>query len=77
MGVSSEITSKEDELPLWMSVIKDDIDVLVTQFQQQMYTGFSIMMSEVVALYNKNDNEVSNDEEDDGSQIQMSYKNRH
>ena len=42
-----------------------------------MYTGFGKMMSEMVALYSKNDNEVSNDEEDDGSQIQMSYKNSH
>ena len=24
---------EEDELPLWMSIMKDDIDVLVTQFQ--------------------------------------------
>ena len=31
-------TTEEDELPLWMSIMKDDIDVLVTQFQQQMYT---------------------------------------
>ena len=27
-------TPEEDELPLWMSIMKDDIDVLVTQFQQ-------------------------------------------
>ena len=33
--------------------MKDDIDVLVTQFQQQMYTGFSIMISEMVTLYYK------------------------
>ena len=46
-------TSEEDELPLWMSIMKDDIDVLVTMFQQQMYTGFSKMMSEVVTLYHK------------------------
>ena len=44
-------TPEEDELPLWMSIMKDDIDVLVTQFQQQMYTGFSKMMSEMVTLY--------------------------
>ena len=29
-------TTEEDELLLWMSTMKDDIDVLVTQFQQQM-----------------------------------------
>ena len=44
---------EEDELPLWMSILKDDIDVLVTQFQQQMYTGFRKMMSEMVTLYYK------------------------
>ena len=38
-------TPEEDELPLWMSIMKEDIDVLVTQFQQQMHTGFSKMMS--------------------------------
>ena len=43
-------TPEEDELPLWMSVMKDDIDVLVTQFQQQMYTRFSEVMSEMVKL---------------------------
>ena len=26
-------TPEEDELPFWMSMMKDDIDVLVTQFQ--------------------------------------------
>ena len=46
-------TPEEDELPLWMSIMKDNIDVLVTQFQQQMYTGFSKMMSEKVRLYHK------------------------
>ena len=35
--VSQFKTTPEDELPLWMSIMKDDIDVLVTQFQQQMY----------------------------------------
>ena len=46
-------TPEENELLLWMSMMKDDIDVLVTQFQQQMYTGFSKMMSEMVKLYHK------------------------
>ena len=46
-------TPEEDELPLWMSIMKDDIDVLVTQFQQQMYTRFSKVMSEMVRLYHK------------------------
>ena len=44
---------EEDELPLWMSIMKDDIDVLVTQFQQQMYRRLSTMMSEMVKLYHK------------------------
>ena len=51
-------TPEEDELPLWMSIMKDDIDVLVTQFQQQMYTGFSKMMSEMATLYHKKNNEL-------------------
>ena len=51
-------TPEEDELPLWMSIMKDYIDVLVTQFQQQMYTGFSNMMSEMATLYHKENNEV-------------------
>ena len=46
-------SSEEDELPLWMSTMKDNIDVLVTQFQQQMYTGFSKMMIEMGKLYHK------------------------
>ena len=46
-------TPEEDELPLWMSIMKDDIDVLVTQFQQQMYKRFSKVMSEMVKLYHK------------------------
>ena len=46
-------TPEEDELPLWMSVMQDDIDVLVTQIQQQMYTRFSKVMSEMVKLYHK------------------------
>ena len=46
-------SSEEDELPLWMSIIEDDIDVLVTQFQLQMYTRFNKMMSEMVKLYHK------------------------
>ena len=36
-------SSSEDELPIWMSTMKDNIDVVVTQFQQQVYTGFSKM----------------------------------
>ena len=44
---------EEDELPLWISIIQDDIDVLVTQFQLQMYTRFNKMMSEMVKLYHK------------------------
>ena len=46
-------TPEEDELPLWMSIMKYDIDVLVTQFQQQMYKRFSKVMSEMVKLYHK------------------------
>ena len=44
---------EEDELPLWMSIMQDDIDVLVTQFQLQMYTRFKKIMSEMVKLYHK------------------------
>ena len=44
---------EEGELPLWMSIMKDDIDVLVTQFQQQMYKRLSTVMSEMVKLYHK------------------------
>ena len=44
---------EEDELPLWMSIMQDDIDVLVTKFQLQMYTRFNKMMSEMVKLYHK------------------------
>ena len=46
-------TPEEDELPLWMSIMKDDIDALVTQFQQQMYRRLSTVMSEMVKLYHK------------------------
>ena len=46
-------SSEEDELPLWMSTMKDNIDVLVTQFQQQMYAGFSKMLIEMGKLYHK------------------------
>ena len=46
-------TTEEDELPLWMSIMKDDIDVLVTQFQQQMYRRLSTVMSEMVKIYHK------------------------
>ena len=44
---------EEDELPLWISIMQDDIDVLVTQFQLQMYTRFNKIMSEMVKLYHK------------------------
>ena len=44
---------EEDELPLWMSIMKDDLDVLVTQFQQKMYKRLSTVMSEMVKLYHK------------------------
>ena len=49
----SYVKTTPEELPLWMSMMKDDIDVLVTHFQQWMYTGFSKMMSEMVKLYHK------------------------
>ena len=44
---------EEDELPLWISIMQDNIAVLVTQFQLQMYTRFNKMMSEMVKLYHK------------------------
>ena len=44
---------EEDELPLWISIMQDNIDMLVTQFQLQMYTRFTKMMNEMVKLYNK------------------------
>ena len=44
---------EEDELPLWISIMQDNIDVLVTQFQLQMYTRFNKMMNEMVKLYYK------------------------
>ena len=44
---------EEDELPLWMSIMQDDIDVLVTRFQLQIYTRFNKMMSEMGKLYHK------------------------
>ena len=43
----------EDELPLWISIMQDNIDVLVTQFQLQMYTRFNKMINEMVKLYHK------------------------
>ena len=46
-------SQEEDELLLWMTVMKDNVDVLVIQFQQQMFTGFSKMMSEMVKLNHK------------------------
>ena len=45
--------SEEDELPLWMTIMKDNIDVLVSQFQQQMYAGFSKILIEMGKLYHK------------------------
>ena len=48
-----KISSEEDELSIWMSTMKDNIDVLVTQFQQQMYNGFSKMLVEMGKLYHK------------------------
>ena len=48
-----KISSEEDELSIWMSTMKNNIDVLVTQFQQQMYTGFSEMLVEMGKLYHK------------------------
>ena len=48
-----KISSEEDELSIWMSTMKDNIDVLVTQFQQQKYTGFSKMFVEMGKLYHK------------------------
>ena len=44
-------SSEEDELSIWMSTMKDNIDVLVTQFQLQMYTGFRKMLVEMGKLY--------------------------
>ena len=43
----------EDELPLWISIMQDNIDVLVTQFQLQMYTRFNKMINEMLKLYHK------------------------
>ena len=44
---------EEDELPLWISIMQDNIDVLVTQFQLQMYTRFNRMINEMVKLYHQ------------------------
>ena len=44
-------SSEEDEISIWMSTMKDNIDVLVTQFQLQMYTGFRKMLVEMGKLY--------------------------
>ena len=52
-------TLEGDKLPLWMTIMEDDVDILVTQFQQQLYAGLGKMMGEMAALYHKNDNEVS------------------
>ena len=46
-------SSEENELSIGMSTMKDNIDVLVTQFQQQMYTGFNKMLVEMGKLYHK------------------------
>ena len=48
-----KISSEEDELSIWMSTMKYNIDVLVTQLQQQMYTRFSKMLVEMGKLYHK------------------------
>ena len=48
-----KISSEEDELSIWMTTMKGNIDVLVTQFQQQMYTGFSKMLIEMGKLYHQ------------------------
>ena len=53
MVTQVKISSEEDELSIWMSTMKNNIDVLVTQFQQQMYTGFSKMLVEMGKLYHK------------------------
>ena len=51
-------SSEEDELPLWMTIMNDNINVLVTQFQQQMYAGFSKMLIEMGKLYHKKKEET-------------------
>ena len=51
--VQQKSSPEESELPLWISIMQDNIDVLVTQFQLQMYTRFTKMMNEMVKLYNK------------------------
>ena len=48
-----KISSEEDKLSIWMSTMKNNIDVLVTQFQQQMYNGFSKMLVKMGKLYHK------------------------
>ena len=44
-------TSEVDELSFWLDQMKNDVDVLVTQFQKQMYTGLSKMMGAMSTLY--------------------------
>ena len=44
-------TTELDELSFWLDQMKNDVDVLVTQFQQQMYTGLSKMMGAMSTLY--------------------------
>ena len=51
--VHQKSSPEEDELPLWISIMQDNIDVLVTQFQLQMYTRFNKMINEMVKLYHK------------------------
>ena len=44
---------EQDELLLWMTVMKENIDVLISQFKLRMLTGYSKIMSEMVKLYHK------------------------
>ena len=44
-------TPEVDELSFWLDQMKNDVDVLVTQFQQQMYTGLNKMMGGMSTLY--------------------------
>ena len=48
-----KISSEEDELSIWMSTMENNIDVSVTQFQQQMCNGFSKMLVEMGKRYHK------------------------
>ena len=51
--VHQKSSPEEDELPLWISIMQDNIDVLVTQFQLQMYTRFNKMINKMMKLYHK------------------------